>query len=155
MMDALIPFDFESHAVRTVLIDGLPWWIAVDACRVLEINNSSKAVGRLDEDQKGVTVGYTLGGEQRMNIVSQSGLLTLILRSDKPVAKRFFRWITDEVVPALLRDGTYSLPGADGNDLPAKRAFHAALPDPHRARADVRAAALAEVAALVAEGMRC
>lgn len=154
MGSEIIPFDFETNAVRSVMIDGKPWWVAVDACRVLEINNASKAVGRLDGDQKGVTQGYTLGGVQTLNIVSQSGLLTLILRSDKPVAKRFFRWVTDVVLPALLRDGYYGIPPRDQQELEAKRAFYAALPEPHREKADARAEALRQIEALITDGAR-
>lgn len=153
-MTHIIPFDFETHAVRVIMVDGSPWFVAVDACRGVEIVNSRHALSRLDDDEKGVAKGDTLGGEQEMNIVSLSGLFALILRSNKPAAKRFRKWITSVVLPALLRDGTYTLPGADGHDLPAKRAFYAGLSDPHRDRADGRAKALAEVEALTANGWR-
>jgi len=136
------------------MIDGRPWWVAADACRVLEHTNAAVALRRLNDDQKGVTKVYTLGGEQSLNIISQGGLFALILRSNKPVAKRFFRWVTDEVLPALLRDGSYSLPRADDMaELADKRAYYALLPEIHKTRADAKAGALRQIEALMAEGI--
>ncbi len=69
--------------------DGEPWWVAKDVCNVLGLTNSRMALEALDEDEKGVSKVYTLGGEQDMNIISESGLYALIMRSNKPEAKRF------------------------------------------------------------------
>ena len=104
--------------------------------------------------KKGVTKVYTLGGEQSLLVVSQSGLFSLISRSNKPAAKRFMRWITDEVVPALLRDGPYSLPSADRADLAAKSALDDTLPEAHRAIPEKRVDAVLRVEALVADGAK-
>lgn len=158
MTTALIPFDFETNAVRSVAIDGLPWFVAADVCRVLGIRNTSQALHPLDDDQKGVCQIYTLGGEQAMSVVNQSGLLTLISRSDKPVAKRFMRWIFDTVIPALIRDGYYVMPGVQGAvsadlaELAAKRAYYDTLPPAHREQAEARAAMVAEVERLIGDG---
>jgi len=111
-MSDIIPFDFESHAVRSVLIDGTPWFVAADVCRVLEIVNVSQAVRRLDDDEKGVCKVYTLGGEQDLKVVAESGLYGLIGTSNKPSAKRFWKWVRAVVLPALIRDGYYAMPGA-------------------------------------------
>lgn len=154
MSTAIIPFDFETNAVRVVVIENAPWFVAADACRVLEHSNSRKALTRLDDDEKGVTKVYTLGGEQEMNIISESGLYALILTSNKPAAKRFRKWVTAEVMPAIRRDGSYSLPGADRQDLAAKRAYFAALPEAHRDRAEAHAEAVRQIEALIAEGSR-
>ena len=154
-MGGIVPFDFESHAVRSVMIDGKPWFVAADVCRVLEIKNQRDAVAHLDEDEKGVAITDTLGGKQTMNIVSESGLYGLSARSNKPVAKRFWKWVRAELLPALIRDGSYSLqPTADQVQLDGKRAYFAALPEAHKQRAAGRAGLLARIEALVEGGMR-
>ena len=73
MSAAIIPFDFESHAVRSVMQDGKPLFVAADACRILEHSNTVVALRRVDDDQKGVIKLNTLGGEQTLSIVSQGG----------------------------------------------------------------------------------
>jgi hypothetical protein len=110
-MSAIIPFDFEEQAVRVIMRDGEPWFVAADVCRVLEIQNPTQAVQRLDDDEMTLcqTEGQTgqRGGARSFNIVSESGLYALVLRSDKPNAKAFRKWITAEVLPAIRRDGRY------------------------------------------------
>jgi len=99
----------EFGTVRTMLRDGEPWFVAKDVCDVLGIANSRDAVARLDEDEKGVGISDTLGGKQEVSIVNEFGLHQLILRSNKPEAKQFKRWITHEVLPALRKQGYYSM----------------------------------------------
>lgn len=153
-MNALIPFDFESHAVRSVMIDGRPCFVGVDVCRAVEIAKPSNAMSRLDDDERVPVLVDTLGGRQTMIAVTESGLFALILTSRKAAARRFRKLVTSEVLPALWRDGTYSLPGADGNDLPVKRALFDTLPDTHRAIAQHRVDAVLRVEALVADGQK-
>lgn len=101
---------FENAAfgkIRTLTIDGEPWFVAADVCRVLEIGNPSMAVERLDDDEKGISTIDTLGGKQRMTIINEPGLYTLVLSSRKPEAKAFKRWITHEVIPAIRKYGGY------------------------------------------------
>ena len=113
-------FRFRQHTVRTVRIDGEPWFAAVDVCGVLGLDPSTSVTGRrskgyadgLDADEKGTAIFGTLGGRQEMLIVSEPGLYSLIMRSHKPEAKSFQRWITHEVLPALRRSGAYQLPAA-------------------------------------------
>ena len=109
-------FEFGSRPVRTVMRDGEPWFVAADVCAVLEHSNSRKAVGALDDDEKGVTIGYTRGGVQQMTIVNESGLYSLVFASRKPQAKAFRRWVTADVLPAIRRTGRYeaSRPEGDG-----------------------------------------
>lgn len=103
----LIQFEYQGQQVRTILRDGEPWFVAKDVCDVLEIVNSRDAVGRLDEDEKGVVSTDTPGGRQELQVVNEPGLYALVLGSRKPEAKAFRRWITHEVIPAIRRDGMY------------------------------------------------
>jgi anti-repressor protein len=106
---SIIPFDFEGAAVRTVERDGEPWFIALDVCRVLDLNNSSQAISRLDDDEKGVITNDTLGGAQDIAIINESGLYSLTLTSRKPAAKRFKKWVTSEVLPSIRKTGAYAV----------------------------------------------
>ena len=98
--------------VRIALVNGEPWFIAVDVCKALEISNPSVAMGRLDEDEKmtlSSTEGHSgkRGGAQFLNAVNEPGLYTLVLGSKKPEAKAFKRWITHEVLPLIRKTGGY------------------------------------------------
>ena len=93
--------------VRTVLIEGAPWFVAVDVCRALELPDTHKVVGRLDDDEKGRNSIPTPGGVQEMWIVNEPGLYSLVLGSRKPQAKVFKRWITHEVIPSIRKHGAY------------------------------------------------
>ena len=101
------PFDFEGQAVRTTTRDEEPWFVLADVCRVLEHTNPSVAAARLDDDEKGVANVYTPGGAQEMTVINESGLYSLILTSRKPSAKRFKKWVTAEVLPAIRKTGGY------------------------------------------------
>lgn len=96
--------------VRTTEINGEMWFVAADVCRVLEIVNNRDAVERLDEDEKGVALTDTLGGIQQLMTVNEPGLYSLVLRSRKPEAKAFKRWITHEVIPSIRKHGGYLTP---------------------------------------------
>ena len=101
---------FENAAfgkIRTLTIDGEPWFVAADVCRALEIGNPSMTVERLDDDEKGISTIDTLGGKQRMTIINEPGLYSLVLSSRKPEAKAFRRWITHEVIPTIRKYGGY------------------------------------------------
>lgn len=97
----------EFGAVRAVTLEGEPWFVAADVCRALGLGNSSKAIMPLDDDEKGITISDTLGGKQEMTTINEPGLYSLILRSRKPEAKAFKRWITHEVIPAIRKTGGY------------------------------------------------
>lgn len=109
------PFLFEGeHLVRVVQTgEREPWFVAADVCRVLGIKNAADALKNLDEDEKGIAVSDTLGGQQSLLIVSESGMYALIFRSRKPAALRFRKWVTQEVLPAIRRTGSYG-PSEDG-----------------------------------------
>lgn len=95
-------------SLRILDISGEPWFVARDVCDALGIEQTGRALEKLDDDEKGVNPIHTLGGTQKMWIVSESGLYALILRSDKPAAKSFRKWITSEVLPQIRRTGGYS-----------------------------------------------
>lgn len=94
-------------SIRTLNIDGEPWFVASDVCKALGIANSRDAVARLDEDEKGVALTDTLGGVQNLTTVNEPGLYALVLSSRKPEAKAFKRWITHEVIPSIRKNGGY------------------------------------------------
>ena len=109
----LSTYNFESHTIRTLAINNEPWFIAKDVCDAIGIDNNRKALLALDEDEKGVTLSNTLGGKQEMNIISESGMYTLILRCRDAVKKgsiphRFRKWVTSEVLPQIRKTGSYS-----------------------------------------------
>ncbi|MGC0312283.1 BRO-N domain-containing protein [Kitasatospora acidiphila] len=108
MENPVIPFDFEGQEVRVVTIEGEPWWVAADVCAVLEIRNSRDALRKnLDDDETGVETIYTSVGMRRVSIINEPGLYSLVLRSRKPQARAFKRWLTHEVIPAIRRTGRY------------------------------------------------
>lgn len=96
---------------------GELWFVAKDVCDICGIRNSRQVLKRLDNDEKGVTNSDTLGGSQEVATVNESGLYGLILRSRKPEAKAFRKWITREVLPAIRKRGLY-----DGNPADLKAA---------------------------------
>ena len=108
-MNNLAQFNFNTQQVRVIAIEGEPWFVAKDLCTILDIANSSDALSRLDEDEKDV-IGLTdtIGRNQSMAIVSESGMFALILSCRKPEAKPFRKWVTSEVLPAIVRGGTYT-----------------------------------------------
>ncbi|TNW25441.1 hypothetical protein EIP74_02915 [Xylella fastidiosa subsp. pauca] len=112
-MHAITPFQFESHAVRTVVDDhGEVWFVGKDVADVLGYTNHNKALG---DHCRGVPKRYPLqtsGGVQEIRIISEPDMLRLIVSSKLPAAERFERWVFEEVLPALRKTGTYSTPGA-------------------------------------------
>jgi prophage antirepressor-like protein len=104
------PFQFGVQQVRVITDDqGEPWFVAADVCSALEIQNTADALKRLDDDEKGIDSIYTPGGQQQMHVVNESGLYSLILTSRKPSAKKFKKWITADVLPAIRKTGGYSI----------------------------------------------
>lgn len=98
----------DFGALRVVKDDhGEPWFVAKDVCAVLGLGNAREACRSFDEDEKGVTIADTPGGKQNMTTVNECGLYRLILKSRKPEAKAFQRWVTHEVLPAIRKDGGY------------------------------------------------
>lgn len=100
-------WNYESSEVRTIQKNGEPWWVLADVCKVLELSSPHKVADRLEADEKGRNLIPTLGGVQEMTTINESGLYAVILRSDKPQAKPFRRWVTNEVLPTIRKHGAY------------------------------------------------
>lgn len=100
----------EFGKVRIVARDNEVCFVAKDICECLEVKNVSDALSRLDEDEKGIALIDTLGGEQNISIINESGLYSLVLSSRKPEAKKFKKWVTSEVLPAIRKHGGYLTP---------------------------------------------
>jgi prophage antirepressor-like protein len=109
MNQQLTPFDFEGRQVRIVTdAQGEPWFVAADVLSTISLDR--KALERLDDDEKGVNSIHTPGGVQEMTTVNEPGLYALVLGSRKAEAKRFKRWVTHEVLPAIRKTGSYAVP---------------------------------------------
>ena len=119
MNNSLQVFDFNGKVVRTVEKDNDVWFVAKDVCDILGHSNSRMAVQILDDDEKGVSKVYTPSGFQDMTVISESGLYTLMLRSNKDEAKPFRRWVTHDVLPQIRKNGSYSV-NADNLDAQIK-----------------------------------
>lgn len=102
----------DFGTVRNVVIKGEPWFVAKDVCDILELTNSRKATAGLDDEEKGVTISDTPGGQQSLTIINESGLYSLIMQSRKPKAKSFKKWVTSEVLPSIRKYGYYISPSA-------------------------------------------
>ena len=99
-------FNFGDYQVRTVIKEGEPWFVAKDVCDVLDIQNTTQATGRLDEDERSM---FNIGRQGMTNIINESGLYSLILASRKPEAKAFKKWVTSEVLPSIRKQGKYEV----------------------------------------------
>ena len=108
-MTNIVPFSFESLEIRVVVIDNEPWFIATDVAKVLEHSNASVMLRLLDEDEKGVSNVYTPGGNQELAIISESGLYHAVIKSRKPQARPFRKWVTSIVLPSIRKTGQYSV----------------------------------------------
>jgi prophage antirepressor-like protein len=124
-MSNIVPFEFESLQVRVIERDGEPWFVAADIAGVLDIGRTDDAVRRLDAEEKDADTIRTPGGDQKMIIVNESGLYSLILTSRKEAAKRFKKWVTAEVLPSIRKTGRYGAtdPMAVLNDPAAMRSL--------------------------------
>ena len=108
-----LAFDFEGAKVRAISRAGEVWFVASDVAAVLGIGRTDDAVRRLDDDERGTDTIRTPGGPQRMGIINESGLYCLILSSRKAQARRFRKWVTAEVIPAIRRAGGYMMAAPD------------------------------------------
>ena len=120
-MNELKIFTYGGAELRTIQqADGL-WWVLRDVCRVLGLDSPHKVAARLDDDEKGRNLIPTLGGPQEMTIINEPGLYAVILRSDKPEAKAFKRWVTHDVLPSIRKTGAYGVTTQQLDALAAAR----------------------------------
>lgn len=101
-------FNYNSNEVRTVQQNGEPWFVLKDVCAILDISNHKMTTQRLDVDEVSQTYLIdSIGRKQEMTVINESGLYNVILRSDKPEAKPFRKWVTSEVLPSIRKHGAY------------------------------------------------
>jgi prophage antirepressor-like protein len=108
-MNELTIFNYQTKEVRTIIKDGEPWFVAKDVCEILELENTHRTLSRLSEQMKGVHTVNTLGGNQEMAVVSESGVYKLVFTSRKPEAEKFTDWLATEVIPSIRKTGSYSI----------------------------------------------
>lgn len=110
-MNELQIFNYNGGEVRTVQKDGEPWFVLKDVCDVLELTTPARVAERLDGDEVSLAhLTDSLGRTQPTTIINESGLYNVILRSDKPEAKPFRKWVTSEVLPSIRKHGAYMTP---------------------------------------------
>ncbi|MFT3720387.1 Bro-N domain-containing protein [Pseudorhodoferax sp.] len=128
-MSNIVPFNFDGHPV-TVIADaaGDLQFVAKEVADILGYSEASAMTRYLDEDEKGLLDWQTPGGKQKVIAITESGLYSAILRSERPEAKRFKKWVTSEVLPSIRKTGSYAAPAA-------KAANPTGLPEFRRARA--------------------
>lgn len=118
MNNEIQKFDFKGASLRTLTDEaGEPWFIAKDVCDILELGNTTNALRALDEDEKTnfTNCNVAQNGGRAPLIISEPGLYKLIMRSRKPEAKEFQRWVTHEVLPQIRKTGGY-IPTTDADD---------------------------------------
>ncbi|RIQ48372.1 hypothetical protein D0844_17235, partial [Bordetella avium] len=160
-------FNFESHVVRVVVINGEPWFIAADLCKALKLSNPSESLKALDDDEKmtlSSTEGHSgkRGGAQFQSVISESGMYTLVLRcrdAVKPgtLPHRFRKWVTAEVLPTIRKTGSYGTPRIDPAELllSGQSDLTIELPEHIQAALNARAGVLAgEAFTLIREHLR-
>lgn len=110
-MNELQIFNYNSNQVRTVQRYGEPWFVLKDVCQVLGISNHKMTAQRLDLDEVSqADLTDSIGRQQETTIINESGLYNVIIRSDKPEAKPFRKWVTSEVLPSIRKHGAYMTP---------------------------------------------
>lgn len=121
-------FNFENHEVRSLLINSEPWFVGKDVAEILSYSNTRKALtDHVDAEDKmdGVTIRDSIGRNQKPVLINESGLYSLVLSSKLPSAKKFKRWVTSEVLPALRKTGQYQVKELSGQELMAKALIEA------------------------------
>ena len=103
-------FEYQNKQIRTIEKDGTTWWVLKDICDALNLSSPHKVAERLDEDERCGIELRTSGGLQNTTVINESGLYNVILRSDKPEAIPFRKWVTSEVLPAIRKHGAYMTP---------------------------------------------
>lgn len=111
MSDLTKIFEYNGKQIRTVMVDGAPWFVAKDVCDLLNLEQVTRVMDRLDGDERGlIKVTHPQNPEKllEVNAVNESGLYQLIIASNKPEAKQFKRWVTHDVLPSIRKHGLYA-----------------------------------------------
>lgn len=141
-------FTYADQPVRTVVVDGEPWFVAGDVAAVLGYSATEAMTRSMDEDEKGLQILHTPGGDQRMTVISEPGLYDAILRSRVPGAQDFKRWVKHDVLPAIRRTGRYGSDVAMLAGLPSSQLLRLAADAAERAeKAEAEVRTLAAPAA--------
>ena len=104
----LFTFNPSNQPIQVEIINQNPWFVAADVCNALKIGNTTDVVNRLDDDEKLTSIVTRSGQKREVNLVNESGLYNLIFQSRKPEAKKFRKWVTNEVLPSIRRTGSYT-----------------------------------------------
>ena len=120
-MSNVVPFNFGDISVRVVMQGGDPWWVAADVAQALEYPAASQMTRNLDDEEKGMHILHTLGGDQQMQVINESGLYSAILKSRKASARQFKKWVTGEVLPSIRKTGTFGAPAVNLADASSLR----------------------------------
>lgn len=119
-------FNFENHEVRSLLINSEPWFVGKDVAEVLGYERADNAIrNHIDKEDKLMHQISASGQNRNMTIINESGLYSLVLSSKLPSAKKFKRWVTSEVLPALRKTGQYQVKELSGSELMAKALIEA------------------------------
>lgn len=113
-MNNIDVWKYNDTTIRTIAVKNEIWWVLKDVCDVLELSNSRIVADRLDEDERRK---FDLPRQGETWFINESGLYSVILRSDKPQAKPFKRWVTHEVLPSIRQTGSYSTLQASVSDF--------------------------------------
>lgn len=108
-MNELMIFKYQNNEVRTIEINGEPWFVLKDVCDILDIKNATQCAARLDESERSM---FNIGRQGEVNIINESGLYKVIFQSKKPEAKQFTTWVTSDVLPRIRKTGGY-IEGSD------------------------------------------
>ena len=118
MKNNIVAFKYNEQQVRTIEKNGEPWFVGKDVAAILGYSDTADAVKKhVDPEDKGVGEMPTPGGKQRIMLINESGLYSLILSSKLPTAKEFKRWVTSEVLPSIRKTGEYKITPAQQNRL--------------------------------------
>lgn len=125
-MNKLQVFNFENHEVRSLLLNNEPWFVGKDVAEVLGYERADNAIrNHIDKEDKLMHQISASGQNRNMTIINESGLYSLVLSSKLPSAKKFKRWVTSEVLPALRKTGQYQVKELSGSELMAKALIEA------------------------------
>ena len=109
MKNQLTVFEKAGHKVQTTIVDGEVWFVAVDVCKLFDLQNATVSISSLDDDEKAVLNIFRSGQMRAVNVINEAGLYRLATLSRKPETKNFRKWIAKEVIPSIRKQGKYEV----------------------------------------------